>query len=474
MKYVSTRGQAPVLPFDDVLLTGLARDGGLYVPETWPKFSKTDIKSLRGLPYGDLAIQVMTPYLGTAIDADTFAKIVSNTYAAFDHPAVAPLKQLGPNDWLLELFHGPTLAFKDYPLQLVGRLFDDVLSRKGRKVTIVGATSGDTGSAAIEACRDRDAIEIFIFHPKGRVSEVQRRQMTTVQSANVHNIALEGTFDDCQDLVKALFAHARFRDRYNLSAVNSINWARIMAQIVYYFWAALHLGAPDRKVTFSVPTGNFGNVFAGYAAHRMGLPVEKFIVGSNANDILTRYFETGEMTMAEVVPTLSPSMDIQISSNFERLLFEYYRRDGASVAKIMERFRQDRRVSFGKARWRTMGKLFEGRRLGDNNTLGALAALYHETGELVDPHTIIGIMAGRATRASASPATSAKSPVVSLATAHPAKFPDAVEGATGQRPRLPARLADLFDREERMVSLPNDIDQVKQYIAGHLTESDAT
>ena len=347
-----------------MLLTGLARDGGLYVPETWPQFSRTDIKLLRGLSYSDLAIKVMTPYLGTAIEEGTFARIVSDTYAAFDHPAVAPLKQLAPNDWLLELFHGPTLAFKDYPLQLLGRLFDEVLSRRGRKVTIVGATSGDTGSAAIEACRDRDAIEIFIFHPKGRVSEVQRRQMTTVQSANVYNIALEGTFDDCQDLVKALFAHTAFRDRYNLSAVNSINWVRIMGQIVYYFWAALNLGAPDQKVTFSVPTGNFGNVFAGYAAHRMGLPVEKFIVGSNANDILTRYFETGEMTMADVVPTLSPSMDIQISSNFERLLFDYYKRDGASVMRVMEQFRLNRRMSFGKARWRRMGRLFEGRRLG--------------------------------------------------------------------------------------------------------------
>ena len=472
MKYVSTRGQAPVLPFDEVLLAGLARDGGLYVPETWPKFSKAEIKSLRGLSYGDLAIQVMTPYLGTAIGGDNFAKIVSDTYAAFDHPSVAPLKQLGPNDWLLELFHGPTLAFKDYPLQLVGRLFDDVLSRKGRKVTIVGATSGDTGSAAIEACRDRAAIEIFIFHPKGRVSEVQRRQMTTVQSANVHNIALEGTFDDCQDLVKALFAHAAFRERYNLSAVNSINWARIMAQIVYYFWAGLNLGAPDRKVIFSVPTGNFGNVFAGYAARRMGLPVEKFIVGSNANDILTRYFETGEMNMTDVVPTLSPSMDIQISSNFERLLFDYYQRDGASVARIMEQFRRDRRVSFGKARWRSMGNLFEGHRLGDNETQDALAALYNNTGELLDPHTVIGIKAGQAARASASSAALVTSPVVSLATAHPAKFPDAVEGATGQRPRLPARLADLFDREERMVSLNNNIDQVEQYIAGQLEGSE--
>ena len=466
MNYVSTRGQAPVLPFDEVLLTGLARDGGLYVPETWPKFSKAEIKSLRGLSYSDLAIRVMAPYLDDTISEVAFAKMVSDTYAVFDHPAVAPLKQLGANEWLMELFHGPTLAFKDYPLQLVGRLFDHVLTEKGRKVTIVGATSGDTGSAAIESCKDRDAIEIFIFHPKGRVSNVQRRQMTTVQSANVHNIALDGTFDDCQDMVKALFADTTFRDRHNLSAVNSINWARIMAQIVYYFWAALNLGSPERNVTFSVPTGNFGNVFAGYAAYRMGLPVEKFIVGSNANDILTRYFETGEMVMAEVVPTLSPSMDIQISSNFERLLFEHYKRDGAGVAKAMDRFRRTRRVNFGKSRWQAMTKLFEGHRLGDNGTQDAIAALYLDTGELIDPHSIIGIMAGRE--------ASLESPIISLATAHPAKFPDAVEGATGERPSLPSRLADLFERNERMAALPNDFGQVQSYITGRLAERDAT
>ena len=465
MNYVSTRGQAPVLPFDEVLLTGLARDGGLYVPETWPKFSKAEIKSLRGLSYSDLAIRVMAPYLDDTISEVAFAKMVSDTYAVFDHPAVAPLKQLGANEWLMELFHGPTLAFKDYPLQLLGRLFDHVLTEKGRKVTIVGATSGDTGSAAIESCKDRDAIEIFIFHPKGRVSDVQRRQMTTVQSANVHNIALDGTFDDCQDMVKALFADTTFRDRHNLSAVNSINWARIMAQIVYYFWAALNLGAPERKVTFSVPTGNFGNVFAGYAAYRMGLPVEKFIVGSNANDILTRYFETGEMAMAEVVPTLSPSMDIQISSNFERLLFEHYKRDGAGVAKAMERFRRTRRVNFGKSRWQAVTKLFEGHRLGDNGTQDAIAALYLDTGELIDPHSIIGIMAGRE--------ASLESPIISLATAHPAKFPDAVEGATGERPSLPSRLADLLERNERMAALPNDFGQVQSYITGRLAERDA-
>ena len=474
MKYVSTRGQAPVLPFDEVLLTGLARDGGLYVPATWPKFSKSKIKSFCGLSYGELATQVMTPYIGSAIGKDIFAKIVSETYANFDHPAVAPLKQLGPNDWLLELFYGPTLAFKDYPLQLVGRLFDEVLGQKGRKITIVGATSGDTGSAAIEACKDREAIDIFIFHPSGRVSEVQRRQMTTVQSPNVHNIALDGTFDDCQDLVKSLFAHTTFRDRYNLSAVNSINWARIMAQIVYYFWAALKLGAPDRKVTFSIPTGNFGNVFAGYAAYCMGLTVDKFIVASNANDILTRYFETGDMTMSKVVPTISPSMDIQVSSNFERLLFEYYQRKGASVGKAIERFRRDGVVSFGKERWYAMRELFEGRRLDDKNTQDALAEFFHETGDLADPHTIIGIKAGREARSRVTSIENATSPIISLATAHPAKFPDAVEDATGQRPSLPARLADLFEREERMVTLPNDVAQVEKYIAHRLAVGKAT
>lgn len=464
--YVSTRGQAPTLRFDEVLLTGLARDGGLYVPESWPKFSKAEIRSFRGLSYSDLAVRVMIPYLGNTISEVTFSKMISDTYAEFGHPAIAPLKQMGSNDWVLELFHGPTLAFKDYSLQLIGRLFDHILGQKGQKITIVAATSGDTGSAAIEACRDREAIEIFIFHPKGRVSDVQRRQMTTVHSPNVHNIALDGTFDDCQDMVKTLFANESFRDQYNLSAVNSINWARIMVQIVYYFWAALNLGAPDRKVSFSVPTGNFGNVFAGYAAHRMGLPIEKFIVASNSNDILTRFFETGEMQMAEVVQTLSPSMDIQISSNFERLLFEHYHRDGASVASAMMQFRSDGRVSFGKTRWKAMRRLFEGYQLGDNATRDAIAALYRETGKLIDPHSVIGIMAGRAAKARSS----FESPIISLATAHPAKFPSAIRDATGHHPDLPSRLADLFERKERMVSLPNDITHVKSYITDRLAQ----
>ncbi|MBF0374812.1 MAG: threonine synthase, partial [Alphaproteobacteria bacterium] len=335
MRYVSTRGHAPALAFDDVLLTGLARDGGLYVPETWPQFEPDAIRAMAGLSYEDLAVKVMLPFLGGTIPEDAFAELVSETCAAFGHEAVAPLRQLGRGDWLMELFHGPTLAFKDHALQLLGRLFDHVLCQRGQRVTIVGATSGDTGSAAIEACRDRASIDIVILHPKGRVSDVQRRQMTTVLSPNVHNVAIEGTFDDCQDLVKALFADLAFRDEMRLSAVNSINWARIMAQIVYYFAAATALGAPDRKLSFAVPTGNFGNVYAGYAARAMGLPIERFVVGSNSNDILTRFFESGAMTMGGVVPTLSPSMDIQVSSNFERLLFDLVGRDGAKVEALM-------------------------------------------------------------------------------------------------------------------------------------------
>ncbi len=463
MKYISTRGSAPELAFDDVLLTGLARDGGLYVPDHWPSFSKAEIRKLQGLTYQELAVRVMTPFLGASIPGEDFVQLVTDSYDQFEHQAVAPLKQLAPDQWVAELFHGPTLAFKDYPLQLVGRLFDYVLKKRGEKVTIIGATSGDTGSAAIEACRDRDAIEIFILHPKGRVSDVQRRQMTTVASGNVHNIALEGTFDDCQDMVKAMFADETFRDRHNLSAVNSINWARIMAQIVYYFWTALSLGAPDRKFVYAVPTGNFGNVYAGYAAKKMGLPISKFVVGSNANDILTRFFNGGEMVMAPVQPTLSPSMDIQISSNFERLLFDHYRRDGAAVAKALEKFRAKGTISFGKGRWRSMRKMFEGFRFGDNATKDFIGELYRSTGELLDPHSAIGVMAGR------QYVVEDNEIMVALATAHPAKFPAAVEEASGIVPALPPRLADLFDREERLDTLPNDIGQVTRYIDNKLS-----
>ena len=471
MNYISTRRTAAEstdpLAFDSVLLAGLARDGGLYMPQSWPTFSADDIRALRGLSYAELAVRVMSPFVADTIPQDEFSALVAETYAQFDHDAVAPLVQLEPNLWTMELFHGPTLAFKDYALQFLGRAFDHVLGRKSQKITIVGATSGDTGSAAIEACRDREAIEVFILHPAGRVSEVQRRQMTTVLSDNVHNIAVEGTFDDCQDLVKAMFNDQKFCDRYNLSAVNSINWARIMAQIVYYFWAGVHLGSPDREVSFAVPTGNFGNILAGYCARRMGLPVRDLIVGSNSNDILTRFFETGSMVAEGVSPTLSPSMDIQVSSNFERLLWELHDRDGAEVERLMARFRQSGSYSVEEARWQRALQTFAGRRFDDTETKAEIARLYEHTGHLIDPHSAVGIAAARA--AKTDPAV----PLVTLATAHPAKFPDAVESATGIRPALPPRLADLLEREERCHNLPNELRAVQAYVAGKLAEKDA-
>ncbi|MFQ5774715.1 MAG: threonine synthase [Kiloniellaceae bacterium] len=466
MKYVSTRGAAPVLGFDEVLLAGLARDGGLYVPERWPAFSAAEIRGLAGLPYPELALRVVRPFVGEALGESELRALLAAAYAGFGHAAVAPLKQLDRRTWLLELFHGPTLAFKDYALQVVGRLFDRVLARRGARVTIVGATSGDTGSAAIEACRGRAHLDVFILHPRGRVSEVQRRQMTTVAEDNVFNIAVEGTFDDCQDLVKAMFNDAAFRDEMNLSAVNSINWARVMGQIAYYFAAAVALGAPERAVAFSVPTGNFGNVYAGYAAARMGLPVARLLVGSNRNDILTRFFETGTMAIAEVRPSLSPSMDIQVSSNFERLLFDLYDGDGAAVAAAMTAFRRTGKLDPGAARWARTLDLFDGARLDDEGTLAEIARVYEATGELVDPHTAVGIAAARA-KAGAGALADSRVPVVALATAHPAKFPDAVRRATGVRPALPPRLADLFERAERLTVLPNDLVRVQDFVRRH-------
>ena len=376
---------------------------------------------------------------------------------------MAPLVQIGHDEWLLELFHGPTLAFKDYPLQLVGRLFDHVLGRRGERVTLVGATSGDTGSAAIEACRDRDAIDIFILHPKGRVSEVQRRQMTTVDAANVHNIAIEGTFDDCQDLVKGLFDDAAFRDAVRLSAVNSINWARIMGQTVYYFAAALALGAPAREIAFSVPTGNFGNVFAGYAAARMGLPVRQLVVATNRNDILARFFATGEMSARPVIPTLSPSMDIQVSSNFERLLFDMLGRDGGRVREAMAAFRDDGAMTVDRQRVAETCELFDAGALDDEGTRAVIAETHRETGLLIDPHSAVGIHVGRAVRRDGS------APLVALVTAHPAKFPDAVADATGIRPELPPPLADLFERDEHFEVLANDPAMVQAFIRARVT-----
>jgi threonine synthase len=434
MRYISTRGRAPALGFDEALLTGLARDGGLYLPETWPTLTGPEIRALAGLPYAEGVFRVMRPFVGGAIPEDDLGALLSEAYAGFDHPAVAPLKQLDQRTWLLELTHGPTLAFKDYALQVLGRLFDYLLARRGEKVTIVGATSGDTGSAAIEACRDREAIDIFILHPRGQVSEVQRRQMTTVESDNVFNIAIEGSFDDCQDLLKALFNDGAFRDEMNLSAVNSINWARIVAQIAYYMIAGAALGAPERAMAFAVPTGNFGNVYAAYAAGRMGLPLAKLIIGSNRNDILTRFFETGAMTAAAVEPSLSPSMDIQISSNFERLLLDLYDGEGGAVAQAMEEFRATGNLDLGQARWQRALKLFAAARRDDAGTLAEIERIYEESGELIDPHAAIGIAAARE-RAATVPDPHA--PIVAVVTAHPAKFPDAVEKATGIRPALP-------------------------------------
>ncbi len=455
MNYISTRGKAPQLAFDDVLLAGLARDGGLYVPNTWPRFSAADMVALEGLPYAELATRVMMPYLGGTIAEADFAAMVEAAYAGFDDPAVAPLRPLGDNEWLLELFHGPTLAFKDLALQLVGRLFDHVLGARGGRVTIIGATSGDTGSAAIEALRDRDNVDVFMLHPQGRVSEVQRLQMTTVLADNIHNIAIEGDFDDCQALVKAAFGDSVFRDEMHLSAVNSINWARVMAQTAYYFSSAVALGAPDREIAFAVPSGNFGQVFAGYAAHRMGLPISRLIVGTNSNDILARFFASGRYERALVTPTLSPSMDIQVASNFERLLFELCDRDGAAVETLVGELTSNGGFTIGAEAMATTKDLFAALRLDDDETEAVIAEVYGATGIVLDPHTAIGVAAGRALRPDEA------TPVVAMGAAHPAKFPDAVRRATGITPALPPRLADLGTRPERCEVLPNDLAAVQ-------------
>jgi threonine synthase len=461
LRYISTRGAAPRLDFEAVLLAGLARDGGLYVPESWPSLKPKTLAGFAGKPYAAVASAVMAPFVGKAIPSKTFQSMVAETYAGFRHQAVTPLIEVGEGLWIEELFHGPTLAFKDLALQLVGRLYDHVLKKQGRRVTIIGATSGDTGSAALEACRDRRAIDIFILHPLGRVSEVQRRQMTTIDAGNVFNIAIDGSFDDCQDLVKAMFNDHAFRDRIGMSAVNSINWARVMAQTVYYVTAAVALGAPGRKLAFSVPSGNFGNVFAGYAAKQMGLDVAQLIVGSNRNDILTRFFKSGSMRVSGVVPSLSPSMDIQISSNLERLLFDLFKRNGTKLAEAMTAFRKTGRFTAPKSGWASVQKLFAGYKLDDAGTLEAMRDLHRRTGMLIDPHSAIGVAAAEAMRKDRSV------PVVALATAHPAKFPDAVEQATGVRPALPAHLANLLSRRERYDVLPPDLGKIQDYVLAH-------
>ncbi len=458
MRYVSSRGEAPVLSFSEVLLAGLARDGGLYVPESWPRFEAAALARLASLSYTELAVEITRPFVGGAIPESDYAALVAEAYAGFSHPEVAPMRRLRGNEWLLELFHGPTLAFKDYALQLVGRLFDDVLKERGERVTIIGATSGDTGSAAIAACRGSGAMDIFMLHPKGRISEIQRLQMTTVDAPNVFNIAIEGTFDDCQNLVKAMFNDRALRERLSLSTVNSINWARIMAQIVYYFWAALRLGAPEDGIAFAVPTGNFGNVYAGYAARKMGLPISQIIVGSNHNDILTRFFEDGRMEVRKVVPSLSPSMDIQVASNFERLLFDLSGGDGAAVERLMEGLKGHGRFAVGEEVLEAAREVFAGHRSDDGETTEMIRRIHSECGIIVDPHTAVGIRAGRARRRDPT------RPLVSLATAHPGKFPEAVARALGSPPEAPPRLKELQTRGERCAVLPNEIEIVGAYI----------
>ncbi|MGI8756860.1 MAG: threonine synthase [Acidimicrobiales bacterium] len=454
MKYVSTRGDAPVLEFGDTLLAGLATDGGLYVPDEWP----AQPILAPDTSYADAATEIMAPYVAPSLDRHALATMVTEAYATFAHPDVCPVRELGDGLWLLELFWGPTIAFKDVALQLVGRMFDHELTARGERATIVVATSGDTGSAAIEACRGRATLDIVVLHPAGRVSEVQRRQMTTVDEPNVHNVAVDGTFDDCQQLVKAMFADVAFRTDVRLSAMNSINWARVMAQVVYYATAARAVAPDGSSVAYSVPTGNFGNVFAGWVARRTGTPISQLVVGSNTNDILTRWLASGVMEQTGVVHTISPSMDIQVSSNAERLLFELYDRNPLLLADRMAELRAEGRVDTGDTRLATVTEVFDGASFDDDATRAEIRRTHDATGVVIDPHTAVGVAAARVARRDRDV------PMVCLATAHPAKFPDAVESAIAMRPELPAHLADLFDRPESCDAAPLDLAALKALI----------
>jgi threonine synthase len=458
MRYVSTRGEAPALDFVGVMLAGLARDGGLYVPETWPALTPAQIASFAGKSYADVAFEVIRPFVvGSLSDAD-LARMAREAYGGFRHPAIAPLVQLAPDVFVLELFHGPTLAFKDLAMQLVARLMDHVLQQRKERTTIAVATSGDTGGAAVEAFRGRSQIDVVALFPHGRISDVQRRMMTTTDEPNVHALAIEGTFDDCQALVKGMFNHHAFRDKVRLSGVNSINWARIVAQIVYYFTAAVALGAPHRKVAFTVPTGNFGDIFAGYAAARMGLPVDRLVVATNVNDILARTLATGTYETRGVTATTSPSMDIQISSNFERLLFDAYGRDAAPVRALMASLAQSGQFSLSSAALAEIRSRFSAGRADEDEVAATMRATLRETGYCADPHTAVGLAVIE--KEHRDPAV----PMVALSTAHPAKFPDAVEAATGVRPALPEWLGSLMTKRERMTVLPADQAAVEQFV----------
>ena len=460
MKYISTRGQAPVLTFEEAMLTGLARDGGLYVPETIPQMSAEEIAALAGLSYEETAYRVMRPFIGDSFTDDEFRDIIARAYAGFGHAARAPLVQLAPDHFLLELFHGPTLAFKDFAMQLIGQLFEAALKRRGERVTIVGATSGDTGSAAIEAFRGLDAVDVFILFPHGRVSEVQRRQMTTPDDANVHALALEGDFDDCQARLKDMFNDFAFRDGVKLAGVNSINFARVLAQVVYYFSSAVSLGAPGRKVSFTVPTGNFGDIFAGYIAKRMGLPIDRLVVATNQNDILHRCLTGQGYFKGETIPSISPSMDIQVSSNFERALFYAYDQDGSAVAQLMDELGTGG-FNVSQGALEALRETFSSGRASEEETLATIAATLNATTELLCPHSAVGVKVAEEQR---DPSV----PMITLATAHPAKFPDAVEKASGIRPPLPPRMADLYDRSERVSRIDNDLAAIENHIKGHI------
>ncbi|MGZ5829027.1 MAG: threonine synthase [Xanthobacteraceae bacterium] len=460
MRYVSTRGEAPALNFVDVTLAGLARDGGLYVPETWPVLAPETIAGFAGRPYAEVAVEVIQPFVGDAISPADLSRMAHEAYGAFRHPAVTPLVQIAENNFILELFHGPTLAFKDLAMQLLARLMDHVLARRAERTTIVVATSGDTGGAAVEAFRGRSQADLIVLYPEGRISDVQRRMMTTAHADNVHTLAVKGTFDDCQTIVKGLFNHHAFRDRVRLSGVNSINFARIVAQVVYYFTAAVALGAPHRKIAFTVPTGNFGDVFAGYVAQCMGLPVDRLTIATNVNDILARTLAGGAYEMHDVVATISPSMDIQISSNFERLLFDAYGRDPAAVRALMNTLAQSKRFTIAGHALAEIRKKFTAWRADEQETAATIRTLLREAGYVADPHTAVAVaVAEKETR-------DPQIPMVILSTAHPAKFPDAVEAACGVRPELPDWLSDLNERQERQTVIAADQSAVEKFILG--------
>lgn len=462
MKYISTRGQAPELTFEEAMLTGLARDGGLYLPAEIPVMSREEIAALAGLPYEDIAFRVMWPYVSGSFAEDEFKAIIARAYEGFGHDARAPLKQLNENHFLLELFHGPTLAFKDFAMQLIGQLFQVALKRRGDRVTIVGATSGDTGSAAIEAFRGLDAVDVFILFPHGRVSEVQRRQMTTPADSNVHALAVDGDFDDCQAAVKDMFNDFDFRDGVKLAGVNSINFARVLAQVVYYFSAAVSLGAPHRKVSFTVPTGNFGDIFAGYIAKRMGLPIDRLVVATNQNDILHRCLSGEGYFKGDTIPSISPSMDIQVSSNFERALYYAYGEDGAAVAQLMDELKTGG-FNVSQGAMEALHESFDSGRVSEDETLATIKTTLSHSAELVCPHTAVGIKVAEDQRA-------ADTPMITLATAHPAKFPAAVEQASGEHPPLPSRMSDLYERPERVTRIANDLGAIEDHIKGHIAE----